>query len=349
MGETAISMNPSSVQALEVKGLNHRYKDGHQALTDVNLSCGAGVFGLLGPNGAGKSTLMRILCALVTPSEGSVRVGGYDVVTDAPSVRRLLGYLPQDFGAWRLHRVEEVLDTLAQLSGMLKKAPRRERVAEVLEQVGLADVADRKVRKLSGGMLRRLGVAQALVHRPQILIVDEPTVGLDPEERIRFRNLMASLGRDRTILLSTHIVADLGAACREVALLDSGQIIFQGPPATLVAEAAGQVFEVTAVESEIDGFEAEFDIVSSTVADGKMVLRGVARQGHVPAGATTIAEPTLEESYMAFMAARGRAEAVRESQREDTGKKRRKRRPARKGRKRGKGDGPDDEESGGES
>jgi|TARA_Y100000310_G_scaffold334060_1_gene412918 ABC-type multidrug transport system ATPase subunit len=303
-------VSPSSDPAIEVRGLSHIYKGGHKALDGVDLTCGTGIFGLLGPNGAGKSTLMKILCTLMQPSEGTVKVCGHDVIAEGAKVRPLLGYLPQDFGAWRLHRVEEVLDTLAQLSGMLDTKQRRARVAEVLQEVGLGDVVDRKVKKLSGGMLRRLGVAQALVHEPQVLVVDEPTVGLDPEERIRFRKLMASLGRDRTILLSTHIVADLGGACREIALLDAGRIIFQGPPAQLVADAAGRVFEVVATESDFEAYERDYDIVSTNVAEGRMTLRGVAPDNQLPPAAAAVEEPTLEESYMAFMAARGRTSAA---------------------------------------
>lgn len=255
---------------------------------------------------------MRILCTLLTPEQGQVSVCGHDVSTDPMAVRPLLGYLPQEFGAWRLHRVGEVLDTLAQLSGMLDKPSRRARVAEVLEQVGLTEVADRKVKKLSGGMLRRLGVAQALVHQPKVIIVDEPTVGLDPEERIRFRNVITELGRDRTILLSTHIVADLGGACREVALLDAGNIIFQGPPSELVASSVGHVFEVTVEEAGLIDIEDNYDIVSTSVAGGRITLRGVEGDHGLPAGAEIVQQPSLEEAYMAFMAARGRSSAARQ-------------------------------------
>ena len=181
---------------IETQGLGHTYKGGHTALDGVDLKLGKGLFGLLGPNGAGKSTLMRIICTLLVPSRGTVTVFGHDVTRNRREVRERLGYLPQEFGAWRLHRVEEVLDTLARLSGLADKKRRRERVAETLEQVGLDQVADRKVKKLSGGMVRRLGVAQALVHEPPVLVVDEPTVGLDPEERMRFRQMMARLGRE---------------------------------------------------------------------------------------------------------------------------------------------------------
>jgi ABC-type multidrug transport system ATPase subunit len=288
------------------------YKGGHTALDGVDLAFGTGVFGLLGPNGAGKSTLMRIVCTLITPSEGTVRVCGHDVTRDQQAVRQAIGYLPQQFGAWRLHRVEEVLDTLAQFSGMLDAKTRRARVAEVLKEVGLSDVAHRKVKKLSGGMVRRLGVAQALVHEPRILVVDEPTVGLDPQERIRFRQLMSGLGRDRTILLSTHIVADLGAGCRELALLDAGRVVYQGPPSGLLTRASGRVFEVTVPKSEAEGIEARHEIVSSSVSDGMVTLRGVVKDGQLPPSASIVTEPNLEEAYLAFMAARGRTAAARQ-------------------------------------
>jgi ABC-2 type transport system ATP-binding protein len=292
---------------IDIKHLSHTFKGGFKALDDVNLNFGVGVFGLLGPNGAGKSTLMRILCTLLPPSSGEVRVCGHDVNKDPMAIRSQLGYLPQEFGAWRSHRVAEVLDTLAQLSGMLDKPSRREQVASILEDVGLADVADRKVKKLSGGMLRRLGVAQALIHGPKVIVVDEPTVGLDPEERIRFRNVMTSLGRDRTILLSTHIVADLGGACKEIALLDGGQIIYQGTPSGLVSAAIGQVFQVAVSEMEFANIESQYDVVSTSVGSGSIVVRGVSHTDQLPDGAEIVQEPSLEESYMAFMAARGRS------------------------------------------
>jgi ABC-2 type transport system ATP-binding protein len=303
---------PGADRSIEVTGLRHTYKGGHTALDGVDLTFGTGVFGLLGPNGAGKSTLMRIICTLLEPSEGQVRVCGRDVRQEPRAIREMLGYLPQQFGAWRLHRVEEVLDTLAQLSGMLDAKKRRARVAEVLEQVGLTEVAHRKVKKLSGGMVRRLGVAKALVHEPRVLVVDEPTVGLDPQERIRFRQLMSGLGRDRTILLSTHIVADLGAGCRELALLDGGKVVFQGAPADLLARAAGHVFEVTVPRAEADAVERQHEIVSSSVSNGHVTLRGVSADGRIPSSATAVAEPNLEEGYLAFMAARGRTSAARQ-------------------------------------
>jgi ABC-type multidrug transport system ATPase subunit len=299
-------------RSIDVQGVRHTYKGNHRALDGVDLTFGTGVYGLLGPNGAGKSTLMRIICTLLEPSEGRVSVCGYDVRRDQRAIRGLIGYLPQQFGAWRLHRVEEVLDTLARLSGMRDSTKRRARIADVLTQVGLTEVAHRKVKKLSGGMVRRLGVAQALVHEPRVLVVDEPTVGLDPQERIRFRQLMSALGRDRTILLSTHIVADLGAGCRELALLDAGRIVFRGAPTELLARASGRVFDVTVPLADAEPIESRHEIVSSSVSDGRVTLRGVTGDGQIPPTATAVSEPTLEEGYLAFMAARGRSSAARQ-------------------------------------
>jgi ABC-type multidrug transport system ATPase subunit len=296
--------------AIVAEGVRHRYSGGTLALDGVDLSIGRGLFGLLGPNGAGKSTLMRIICTLLVPSEGRVSVGGHDVVRQRAEVRRLIGYLPQEFGAWRLHRVEEVVETLALLSGLRDRTVRRRRVREVLEQVGLHEVSSRKVKKLSGGMVRRLGVAQALVHEPPVLIVDEPTVGLDPEERLRFRTLMSELSRERTILLSTHIVADLGSGCSDLALIDSGKIVFRGSPAQLVDRARGRVFEMVVPRGAHEPSGAGFELVSRTPDPEGTRLRAVSADGRIPDGGRLIDEATIEEGYLAFMAARGRAEAA---------------------------------------
>lgn len=295
---------------IQTRDVRHVYKGGTVALDGVSLDIGTGLFGLLGPNGAGKSTLMRILCTLLVPTEGTARVGGHDVVRDRRAVREMIGYLPQEFNAWRLHRVEEILDTLAFLSGMTDRATRKRRTREVLEQVGLLDVADRKVKKLSGGMVRRLGVAQSLIHDPQVLIVDEPTVGLDPQERLRFRKLMASLGQDRVIVLSTHIVADLGSGCHDLAIIDAGKIVFRGSPADLMSHAKGRVFETTVGVGMEDKLGPDVEIVSRMKEGVGIKIRGVSSGGSLPPDASVIDSPTLEEAYLAFMATRGRAEAA---------------------------------------
>jgi ABC-type multidrug transport system ATPase subunit len=288
------------------ENLRHVYRGGTVALDGIDLQIHTGLFGLLGSNGAGKSTFMRILCTLLTPTQGRVLVGGLNVVTQRREVRKLFGYLPQEFGAWRLVRVEEVLNTLALLSGLDDARTRKQRVAQVLAAVGLEKVAERKVKQLSGGMLRRLGVAQALVHEPRVLIMDEPTVGLDPEERLRFRQLMVELSRDRIIILSTHIVADLGSGCSDLALIDRGQLQFRGAPSELIALARNRVCELTvAAVTEAEASE-RLEIVARTVRNGAVTLRGVARDQVIPAGARVVDDITLEEAYVAFMAGRGR-------------------------------------------
>jgi ABC-2 type transport system ATP-binding protein len=292
--------------SIVIEGVRHVYKGGTVALDGIELSIGTGLFGLLGPNGAGKSTLMRIICTLLVPTEGRVSVGGYDVIEERRDVRRLFGYLPQEFNAWRLHRVEEVLDCLASLSGLNDKNSRRERVLEVLDSVGLQDVADRKVKKLSGGMVRRLGVAQALIHDPRILVVDEPTVGLDPEERLHFRQLMTRLGQDRIILLSTHIVADLGSGCSDMALIDHGRVEFRGSPAELMKRAKESVFEITVDHQDESRIMADLEIVSRDYNQHGVTIRAVSGGGNLPEGARPVENPTLEEAYLAFMASRGR-------------------------------------------
>ena len=321
---TALDAAPAGAASpvILVEGVGHVYKGGTVALEGVDLEIGTGLFGLLGPNGAGKSTLMRVLCTLLVPSSGRASVCGFDTVGARPEVRQRLGYLPQEFGAWRLQRVSEVLDSLALLSGLADRKQRRSRIEQVLEQVGLSDVSRRKVKKLSGGMVRRLGVAQALVHQPQVLVVDEPTVGLDPEERIRFRQLMADLGQERTILLSTHIVADLGSGCRRLALLDSGKVVFTGSPSELRERAKGSVLQLTVPRGGEDRLGPDLEIVSrSSVPEGVRLRVVVGSDQQRPDGAETADQPTLEEAYLAFMAARGRIEAATATDDTDEGAK----------------------------
>ena len=288
--------------SINIEKVRHAYKKGTFAINGINLKISTGLFGLLGPNGAGKSTLMRIICSLIVPTEGRVTVGGYDVVKERRQVRRLLGYLPQEFNAWRLHRVEEVLDTLATLSGLKNRPERKRRVFEILESVGLGDVAGRKVKKLSGGMVRRLGVAQALIHEPKVLIVDEPTVGLDPEERIHFRQLMAKLGKDRIIILSTHIVGDLGSGCHDLALIDRGKVKFHGSPENLIDQAKGTVFEMTLADGDRSIPEGQFEVVSQEQRLKRTIIRAVSKNGEIPENAAPVDNPTLEEAYLAFIA-----------------------------------------------
>ena len=285
--------------AISIRNVRHQYRGGRVALGGVSLEIERGLFGLVGPNGAGKTTLMRIVCTLLVPTAGQVTVDGHDVVGHRGAVRRVLGFLPQEFGAWRVQRVAEVLDTLALLAGVHHRTLRRRRVADMLDLVGLTDVATRKVKALSGGMLRRLGLAQAMLHDPPVLVVDEPTSGLDPAERLRFRQLMAKLSEERTIVLSTHIIADLALGCRDLAVLDRGQVIFRGHPQTLVDAARGSVFEWHATGAPAAATGA---VLSRALMDDDVVVRAIVAPAGAPSGARPVDTPSLEEAYLALMA-----------------------------------------------
>ncbi|GAP23112.1 ABC transporter ATP-binding protein [Leptolinea tardivitalis] len=235
---------------ISIKSLSKTYKsNGHvvNALNHLDLEIGGGMFGLLGPNGAGKTTLMRILAGIVNASNGSVKINGNDLATDngKTAVKSILGYLPQELGMYPELSARQFVDYMAILKGLDDPSHRKLQVDKVLEMVGLLAEADRKIKGFSGGMKRRVGIAQALVNNPKLLIVDEPTAGLDPEERIRFRNLLVTLASDRTVLLSTHIVEDIGQTCRDLAVLSHGQVLFRGSPSELTQNANGHVWLYT--------------------------------------------------------------------------------------------------------
>jgi len=217
------------------------------ALYQLDLSIDSGMFGLLGPNGAGKTTLMRILAGIVLPTGGTLSIAGHDMASEKgrEAVKAMLGYLPQELGLYPDLTASQFVDYMAILKGMHDPAERKRQVARVLDLVGLTQVAARKLKGFSGGMKRRVGIAQALVNNPRILIVDEPTAGLDPEERIRFRNLLVDLASERVVLLSTHIVEDIGQTCRDMAVLSRGKLLFRGSPGELIQAAEGRVWTVT--------------------------------------------------------------------------------------------------------
>jgi ABC-type multidrug transport system ATPase subunit len=279
-----------------------------RALDEVSLSVNSGMHGLLGPNGAGKTTLMRIISTLIPLSSGNVRVGPYDVTRQPQEIRQRLGYIPQSFGFYKSLTAIEMLDYIAVMKNV-PAALRKAKTAEVLEQVNLSDVARRKIGGFSGGMKQRLGIAQALLGDPEVIIVDEPTAGLDPEERVRFRNLFAALAEKRTVILSTHIVADIEASCSSLAVINKGKVVFSGEPPAMIRKADGQVWSLSIQPSEIGLFEKQYQIISSRQSDGHLVLRVLSdRQPSTDAVSVT---PDLEDGYLALLAA-SRREASHE-------------------------------------
>lgn len=285
---------------ISISDLEKQYPGGKYALRDVNLEISTGMFGLLGPNGAGKTTLMRILVTMLLPSKGQVTVGPWDIRKNRKEIREQVGYLPQEFSKFAKIAVWEFLDHVAALSGVKSKSERMKRVDKLLDDVGLFDVRDRMANKLSGGMKRRLGIAQTLIGEPRIIIVDEPTVGLDPEERLRFRNLMTDLSRqERIIILSTHIVGDISSTCTSMALLSSGKVVFQGAPEQLVAFSEGKVWQVAAAGIEIEKLREQFPVISAIPSVAGYDLRIVA-EDRPTANAVTL-DPNLEDAYVYFM------------------------------------------------
>lgn len=285
---------------ISVSELSKRYPGGKLALKDIDLDIPNGLFGLLGPNGAGKTTLMRILVTLLKPSSGKVKINDLDICRNRKEIRKQIGYLPQDFSVFSKLTVWEFMDYSACLNGILSKNKRRDRIDLLLEAVGLFEARDRMTGKLSGGMKRRLGVAQTLIGDPPLLVVDEPTVGLDPEERIRFRNLMSDLSaQERIILLSTHIVGDISSTCENIALMDLGRIIFHGPPGELVDNARGHVWTISTGHEDLDDWKARFPVISTVPSENGYELRIVAEDPDTPEAVP--AEPNLEDAYIHYM------------------------------------------------
>ncbi|MFI3315211.1 MAG: ABC transporter ATP-binding protein [Rikenellaceae bacterium] len=284
-----------------IKDLNKRYDSGRHALKDINLEIKGGMFGLLGPNGAGKSTLMRILVALMEPTSGEVDIYGYNLIKERDKVREILGYLPQDFRFFARYKVIEFLDYAARLSGMNSRRKRKDAVDEMLEKVGLFDARERFASNLSGGMKRRLGIAQALIHKPKLIVVDEPTTGLDPEERIRFRNLLSDVSNvDTTIILSTHIVGDISSSCADMVLLNQGEISYKGSPANMLRSAAGKVWQTVVDKKEYELINEKYPVVSMIPETDKTWTIEVITDELKGFDAINI-EPNLEHAYVYYM------------------------------------------------
>jgi len=285
---------------IEIQGLNKIYPNGNHALKDINLEFGTGMFGLLGPNGAGKSSLMRIMVTLMKPSSGLVLVDGKDIQTHRKELRKILGYLPQDFRFFTSLKTWEFLDYSGALAGLKNRKDRLTEVDRLLDQVGLLEVRDRQANKLSGGMKRRLGIAQALIGSPKIIVVDEPTTGLDPDERIRFRNILSQLSQhDVTIILSTHIVGDISSTCQGMALLNKGELVFSGSPENLVKNAEGHVFKMTLNPYDYERAKEKYNVISTIPVDTGWEVQIVADNPPEYPSETII--PNIEHAYVYFM------------------------------------------------
>lgn len=279
---------------IEVEGLTKNYGD-VRALRGISLVIGTGVFGLLGPNGAGKTTFIRIIATLLPPTSGKATVFGHDVVHDRLPIRKMLGYLPQEYGAYPKLTGREYLEYIAALKGI--RRPKGE-IERLLSQFGLSEVARRKVTSYSGGMLRRLGIAQALLGNPKVLLVDEPTAGLDPEERVRFREYLMELAGERIVVLSTHLVEDVAIACDQLAVLNQGEIRYFGTPRALIQTYQGKVYEVEVPEGEVkEKLSALGERVLTT--QRRDANRAVRVLGEVEGGRPVI--PSLEDAYLALI------------------------------------------------
>ncbi len=260
---------------LSINGLSHIYGNGVQALNDVTLTVPRGMFGLLGPNGAGKSTLMRTIATLQQPTSGQISFDGIDVLADPVALRRTLGYLPQEFGVYPRISAEDMLDHLAVLKGLTKAKERRELVAALLQQTNLYQVRKKALAGYSGGMRQRFGIAQALLGDPKLIIVDEPTAGLDPEERNRFHNLLSEIGENVVVILSTHIVEDVADLCQNMAIIVGGRIVAQGEPLALIEGMRGRIWRKVVDKAEVADHQARHQVISTRLFAGRSVVHVV--------------------------------------------------------------------------
>ena len=290
---------------LHLQDVSHIYPNGTRALDHVNLSIPRGLYGLLGPNGAGKSTLMRAIATLQTPSEGSIRFGAIDVIRQPEKLRRTLGYLPQDFGVYPRVSAYDMLDHMAVLKGVTAPADRRATVETLLQQTNLWSVRKKMLSGFSGGMRQRFGIAQALIGNPELIIVDEPTAGLDPEERNRFLNLLAEIGESVVVILSTHIVEDVSDLCPRMAVLADGRVQLEGAPQELMRSTRGKVWMKVVERAELAAVRERHEILSTRLFAGQTVVHilsdGDPGNGFIPvdAGLQDVYFCTLAESRRA--------------------------------------------------
>ena len=294
--------------ALRIEHLSKTYGNGVRALDDVSLTIPQGMYGLLGPNGAGKSTLMRILATLQSPDSGSVHLGALDALANKDAVRQSLGYLPQEFGVYPGISGEKLLEHFAILKGLTHRGERRDVVEALLRRTNLWEVRRNKLGGYSGGMRQRFGVAVALIGNPKLLIVDEPTAGLDPAERVRFLDLLSELGENSIVILSTHIVEDVSELCTRMAIIDKGRILLEAEPLQAVADLRGRIWRRLVDRVDLPAFERDYAIISTRLLAGRTLLHAVSDTA--PGNGFEPAEPDLEDVYFCTMARHPSAQAA---------------------------------------
>ncbi|MEZ0005513.1 ABC-type multidrug transport system ATPase subunit [Flavobacterium sp. 28YEA47A] len=281
---------------LKINNLSKTYKNGVKALDSLNLEIGSGMFGLLGPNGAGKSSLMRTIATLQKPDSGTIEFDGINVLEDNIALRKILGYLPQEFGVYPNMSAEKLLDYFARLKGISSKSERKELVKKVLEVTNLYEQRNKSVSGYSGGMKQRFGIAQLLLNNPKLIIVDEPTAGLDPAERHRFLNVLREIGTNHTVIFSTHIVDDVKELCHEMAILNGGKILSQGTPEQAEERLKGQIWTKVIVREELDNYERDFNVISSKYNQDN-TLNIKVYSSEKPDETFVAAAPQLEDVY----------------------------------------------------
>jgi ABC-2 type transport system ATP-binding protein len=291
---------------LSISNLTHIYANGTRALDDVSLEIPRGMFGLLGPNGAGKSTLMRTIATLQSPTSGSIKFGDIDVIKEPELLRRTLGYLPQDFGVYPRVSAYDMLDHMAVLKGVTGRKERKDTVETLLNQVNLWSVRKKAIAGFSGGMRQRFGIAQALIGNPQLIIVDEPTAGLDPEERNRFLNLLAEIGENVVVILSTHIVEDVADLCPRMAVLSGGRIQKEGAPLELIDSLKGRVWRTTIEKEQLEDYRAKYEVISTRLFAGRTVIHVLSDNS--PGSAFEPVSGNLEDVYFSTLSASRRVE-----------------------------------------
>jgi ABC-2 type transport system ATP-binding protein len=294
---------------LAIQNISKTYSNGVAALKNITLTIPMGMYGLLGPNGAGKSTLMRTLATLQEPDAGEIRLGDVDLLRRKDEIRRTLGYLPQEFGVYPKASAENLLDHFAILKGFTERKSRRETVEALLRKVNLWDVRRQKLGGFSGGMRQRFGVAVALLGNPKLMIVDEPTAGLDPAERVRFLNLLSELGEQSVVILSTHIVEDVAELCTRMAIINRGEILLETEPLAAITEMNGRIWRKVIEKSELAEIERENSVISTKLLAGKTVVRVFSQTN--PGEGFTAVEPDLEDVYFSTMTGKMSAQSGR--------------------------------------